>query len=175
MDKKIYFVGLVGLGSVLGGALSSWIVSTGQAFATDQSAGTVIAREFLLKGDEGNIRGAFLLSSNDIPSLDLYDRTGKRRATMTLLPDDRPLIRLFDGDGHSRAELSLGANGEPGLGLSDWNGRGGVWVYVSREGERGLGLLDRSGRIRSEFALDSEGEPDLISFRHDGRRVKPKP
>jgi hypothetical protein len=70
------------------------------------------ANIFVLKDEEGKIRGGFVIK-NGCPHLALMDENQKPRLTLSLLKSGQPLVTLSDQNYQDRISMILHENGEP--------------------------------------------------------------
>lgn len=99
-----------------------------------------MAQSFLLVDEDGKKRAELAMEDDSFTYLDLYDETGKERASLFLLKgghitlglftgmtprvllDDSPSLEVADQDGNERAVLCLAKDGSPTLSFYDEEG-----------------------------------------------------
>lgn len=96
------------------------LVLTTQAFLLFRPAPTgPLEVEALVVRDRKGVIQAFLGDKDGQVRLDLWDRQGKRRASLGLGADGSPDLALYDREQRLRANLSLGPDGDPKFDLRD--------------------------------------------------------
>ena len=120
------------------GAVALGIAGLASARAIAGS-GSIVAREFILRDDDGIPHGSWRINDNMSSSFSLNDRNGIERLRMSILDDGAPGFVLADAKGRRRVVLSL---------LPDLTGT--------------LVFADEDGNARSVLGLNSDGESTLI-------------
>lgn len=103
------------------------------------------AQRFLVRDPAGRPR-AVLGVVGDASALNLYDRAGTGRASLTVDADGGSRLGFFDREGRSRVALDLAGDGTAMVGFYDRNGRAHAQLRVAPDGTIGLGFFDREGR-----------------------------
>jgi hypothetical protein len=109
--QRLYRAFILGLFGLILAAQAFW-------FFRPQPPGPLEVESLVVRDPNGVIR-AWLGDKNGKAGLDLWDRKGKRRATLSLGPEGSPGLALYDQDQQVRAELNLGPAGVPKFTLRD--------------------------------------------------------
>ena len=146
----------------------------------------VAARQFVLRGDNGVVRGMWgteddgtlrlvlqdasararvkiNLLNDGSSGLTFSDSTGKPRAVFAALPDQSTSIVLADEAGRGRIVLGLSADGGATLVFADRSGGTRASLGVDRNGNGTYTMTDRVGREPVEAAPPEESQPDTTS------------
>jgi hypothetical protein len=120
-DEMRRTVALSLLSSVVGGALSAWLL-VGAPVVAEESPGQgtkiVSAEEFRLMDKQGRIRALLSFSADGGPYLALIDQQETHRVWIGLTPLETG-VAVRDVDGATRLVLSVDPEGEPSLVVRD--------------------------------------------------------
>jgi len=147
----IYYLALV----LLGGCLAP---------ARNRSVGvpvedTIYARNFVLVGDKGEVRGALSARGGE-PNLVLVDEKGEVRVTLGVSADKSCYLYLYDERGNPRAELVH--KEATRLTLYGEKGPARAFLLVGREGAA-LDICDE--KYKSRVALGVIGGEAMVAVR----------
>jgi hypothetical protein len=109
--QRLYGAFVLGLLGLVLAAQAFW-------FFRPQPPGPLEVQSLVVRDSNGVIR-AWLGHKHGQAGLDLRDRQGKRRATLSLGPEGSPGLALYDQEQQLRAELNLGPDGTPQFTLRD--------------------------------------------------------
>jgi hypothetical protein len=132
------------LGSVIGAIvlITGALVLMGQT----RQPQTIEATEFVLRGNDGKVRGAIGALPDGAVGLNLTDVKGQTRITLDVEPDGSPGVDFYDPQGKLRATLALSSSGTPGL-----------------------GLYDETGKLRTSLDVPATNTPGLSFYKQDGK------
>ncbi len=102
-------------------------------------SGSIVAREFVLRADDGIPHGSWRINDDMSSSFSLNDRNGVERLRMRILDNGAPGFALANAKGRPRVVLSL---------LPELTGT--------------LVFADEDGNARSVLGLDANGESTLV-------------
>ena len=176
LEEVVYIVGLAS-----GAAL---LVSLGLLVARWRM-GTVRARRFVLRGDEGQPIAQLVQGPNGGGELELRDadgeltavlgsglklcdRSGRVRADLRLESDKAPLLELYDERGEVRAGFSLSEDGAGSLAFYDETGRPRAGLGSGHAGAMRLSFFDKQGRMRLQSGIEDEEVPSFKLYDAQG-------
>ncbi len=184
--RRLNTILLVGTALVVGLA-TALIALAGQYGLPGTTADVVAARQFVLRGDNGVVRGVWgteddgtlrlvlqdasarprvkiNLLNDGSSGLTFSDSTGKPRAVFAALPDQSTSIVLADEAGRGRIVLGLSADGGATLVFADRSGGTRAGIGVDRNGNGTYTMTDRVGRAPAEAAPPEESAQDTTSL-----------
>ena len=101
------------------------------------------AEKFILRDENGNIRGGFAVDpKNGSSTMVLADKNGKVRAELIVGPDGKAGLTLADTSGKARLTVGLREDGSPDIGLADKNGTPRIGIGVVGSGLPAMVLYD---------------------------------
>ena len=108
------------------------------------AAGTVEARQFVLRDTDGMVRGVWEIADNGATRLVLRDRDARERVRLMLLPDGSPGLTLADRDGRPRTVLGLLPDQTATLVFADQAGEPRVNIGVDASGKPGVTMFENA-------------------------------
>ena len=120
-------------------------------------ASVVESESFIVKDNDGNVRGAWGLDEDGAMRLVLQDAAGRAALNLTLLSDGSPGITFTDSAGQSRLVLGLLPDQTTTLVFADQNGRTRTVLGLAPDGSSSLAFADRDGDTRAGLGLDQRG------------------
>jgi len=134
------------------------------------SAGSLEAREFVLRDNKGQLRGRFFLDQGD-PSLEMYDqRLGQRPREPVEVPSDAlaiPRVRIgllgdasyvsLRGSGGVMTAILSGSDSGASLRLSDGKDKASAEFWVAERTGTSITLTDGNGIIRTRVDATTDG------------------
>lgn len=87
----------------------------------------------------------------------LRDQNGILRGCFAIRPEGSPGIALFDPAGQVRISVDLGNDGTTGFNVYDQKGILRGALALRPDGEAGLGFFDKNGQVKASL----EAQPDL--------------
>lgn len=127
-------------------------------------AEAVEARSFVLRDEDGHVRGVLGFSRDGGPRLMLQDRDGRERLRLTLLPDGSPGLSFTDREGRSRAALGFLSDETTMLVFADRWGRTRAVLGLSPDESSSLVFADRNGETRVGLGIEQDGSANLTLF-----------
>ena len=147
----------------LAGAVALFFIASLVLMGQSPANRTVEANEFILKDENGKIRGIWSNVAASGPIFTLLDSTGKRRVTLNVLDVLGPGLTLTDAGGRERVRLLATVAG-PGLNLTDANGKDRVYLFADdTEASAELGFFDEKGNVPARLSV-APGSAHLILF-----------
>lgn len=126
------------------------------------SASQVTARQFMLMGADGGVRGQWGVMPDGSTRMILNDATGVARLRITVLDNGgAPGISLSDGQGSTRAALAVLPDETSSLVFADRTGRTRAVFGISANDAANLVFADQTGVTRAGMGVDRWGEPNL--------------
>jgi len=128
--------------------------------------GEIRATGFTLVNENGETRAAlgFFLGE---PHLDIYDRNGESRASLSVIDAHGASLSMSDSNGYLRASLSVSDNYGPLLSMIDANGVPSAALGSSDEGAV-LMMIDSNNILRAGLRVNDDA-PLLEMFDSNGR------
>ena len=156
-------VAVVGVTGLLGGGLSSLLVSgrSAQAQEVEKVADLITAREFRLVDKDGKRRARLAVSADGALRLLLFDGNTTARAGLMVLPDGSPNLLLRDKDGTVRTGLAVsGTDGMAVFAMFEKGGKKCASLQCGYGGQPALELRPRDGKGLVSLSLP-DGKPYL--------------
>jgi len=119
--------------------------------------GRVIAREFWLVDEAGNLRLVMFAKRNGETGLAMYDSAGKMRLRMDVQADGTPGLAMLEAAGKPRLTIHLDEAGRSGLAMWDSAGKVRLNMAVARDSASGLRMYDPQGTERLLVAVLNAG------------------
>jgi len=152
-------------GSVLGGALGSWLLDAG---VSAQGPAVVTTTQLNVVDEAGRLRA--ILAGRDaagLTSLELYDMEGRVRTVLAVDEAAGPVLRMLTAAGQDRLVATL--QGEDAV-LVLGDDRAGN-TFVGTLGGAPLVSLSQADRPRARLQLDARGSPALGLYGTSGERA----
>jgi len=149
---------LLGIGLLAALGLAALAVLQPEFLAVPRSSGVVQARDFVLVGPDGQVRGRWSVADNGLnATLVMQDQQESPRLTMTV-GGDGPGVSFADAAGQNRVALGVLADETSSLVFADRNGETRAVLGMSGGGAAAsLVLADAAGRSRIGFGVDAGG------------------
>lgn len=142
---------------VLVGLLLALVVVTARRGFPGALANVVESNSFVVKDDDGNVRGAWGMADDGSSRLVLQNAQGQGSLTLTLLPDGSPGVSFTDSAGQSRMVLGLLPDQTTTLVFADRDGRTRTVLGLAPDGSSSLAFADEDGSTRAGLGLDTRG------------------
>jgi hypothetical protein len=151
---------LLGIGLLAALGLAALAVLQPEFLAMPGTSGVVQARDFVLVGPDGQVRGRWSVADNGVnATLVMQDQQETPRLTMTV-GGDGPGVSFADATGQNRVALGVLADETSSLVFAGRNGETRAVLGMSRT-DRGtaasLVLADAGGQSRIGFGVDDGG------------------
>jgi hypothetical protein len=132
---------------------ATWLRSARHAPPVTETApapmpATMEAPEFLLRDDQGAIRGRW-----NVTGFSLVDPSGRVRAGISASAGGAPNLTLFSKDGGVRAVVGLGAEDTPALTLHDHRSRVRARIAVGLDQVASITLFDDNGDVAARLPI----------------------
>jgi len=147
---------LLAIGMVGAVALGIAGLSSARAIA---NSGSLVAREFILRGDDGISRGMWRIEDDAQSTFSLNDRNGVERMRLRVLDDGAPGLALADPKGRARVVLSLLPNLTGSLLFADEDETTRVFLGQDADGATSLVFADPMGDARLGMGVEVDGRP----------------
>jgi hypothetical protein len=118
---------------------------------------TVSARQFVLRGSDGSLRGAWGLGEDGAVRLVMNDEKGRQRVRISLLQDGSAGLSFADSADRKLAVFGLLPDYTTNLALTDPAGIPRAVLGVQPDGSSNLVFADRSGSTRAGLGVDTRG------------------
>jgi hypothetical protein len=159
---------LIGLAVLLGLGVAFAVVSA-QYGVPGTVADIVAARQFVLRGQGGAVRGLWGSEADGSIRFVLQDAKGRPRVKLNLLSDGSAGLSLADSAGYPHAVFALLPDNSGSLAFADGSGITRSVVGVSSDGQATLVFADRKGATRASLGVDGQGEGALQILDRQGR------
>ncbi len=154
--RRLNTILLVGTALVVGLA-TALIALAGQYGLPGTTADVVAARQFVLRGDNGVVRGMWGTEDDGTLRLVLQDASARARVKINLLNDGSSGLTFSDSTGKPRAVFAALPDQSTSIVLADEAGRGRIVLGLSADGGATLVFADRSGGTRASLGVDRNG------------------
>jgi hypothetical protein len=121
------------------------------------TAEIVAARQFVMRGADGKVRGIWGTDEKGAVRLVLQDEGGQPRMRLSLLDDGAAGFALIDSAGHNRAVFAMLPDQSISLALADATGKTRSVLGLARDGSSSLVFTDRTGVPRATMVVDARG------------------
>ena len=166
---------LIGVGVVLGLGAAFVAVSAKHGMP-GTVADVVAAHSFVLRGEDGTIRGVWGTQEDGSLRLVFQDGAGRPRTKLDLLADGASGLSFADSTGHPRAVFAFLPDQSASLVLADGGGKTRTVLGISPDGEATILFADRNGSTRAGLGVDTRGSGTFTLIDRGGRDVtQPEP
>ena len=117
----------------------------------------VSARRFVLRGEDGKIRGIWGTNEDGSVRLVLQDDEEQQRTKLDLLTDGASGLTFADSAGHPRAVFAFLPDQTASLVFADGSGRSRSVLGVAEGGSATLVFADKGGVTRAGLGVDQNG------------------
>ena len=156
--KRLSLASLIAVGVLLGLAVALVYISA-QHGMPGLVSDVVESRQYLLRDDEGRVRGMWGTAEDGTVRLVLRDESGRSLLRMNLLADGSSAVTFADTAERSRIVLGLIEDETSTLVLADGSGRARAVLGLNADGSSTLVFADTLGVSRSGLGIDAEGGP----------------
>jgi hypothetical protein len=156
--KRLSLTSLIAVGVLLGLAVALVYISAQHGMPGLVSK-VVESHQYLLRDDEGRVRGVWGTAEDGTVRLVLRDKRGRSLLRMNLLADGSSAVTFADTAEHSRIVLGLLEDETSTLVLADGSGRARAVLGLNADGSSTLVFADTLGVSRSGLGIDAEGGP----------------
>jgi len=168
--KRINLSLMIGLAILLG--LGVALVSVSSRYGLPGTvAELVAAKQFMVRGDDGTIRGIWGAAEDGTVRLMLQDAGGRARVKLDLLADGSSGLTFADSAGQPRAVFAFLPDQTASLVLADAAQRTRAVLGISADGSPTILFADRSGTTRAGLGVDSRGTGALTLVDRSGRNL----
>lgn len=154
--KRLSLASLIAVGVLLGLAVALVYISAQHGMPGLVSK-VVESRQYLLRDDEGRVRGVWGTADDGTVRLVLRDENGRSMLKMNLLADGSSAVTFADSTERARIVLGLLEDETSTLVLADGSGRARAVLGLSADGSSTLVFADTLGVSRSGLGIDAEG------------------
>jgi hypothetical protein len=166
---------LVSLATLLGLGAAFVLVSTRHGMPG--TVGNVVsARRFVLRGEDGKIRGIWGTNDDGSVRLVLQDDEERQRTKLDLLTDGAAGFTFADSAGRPRAVFAFLPDQTASLVFADASGKSRSVLGVSAGGSATLVFADQSGATRAGLGVDQRGAGTFTLIDRSGQdATQPEP
>ena len=161
---------LIGVAVLLGLAVAFVAVSARHGMP-GTVAEVVAARQFVLRGEDGAIRGIWGTQEDGSLRLVLQDGEGRARTKLDLMADGASGLTFADSMGHPRAVFAFLPDQTASLVMADEAGKTRSVLGISAEGDATILFADRNGATRAGLGVDGRGAGTFTLIDRGGRDV----
>lgn len=154
--RRLSFV-LITITAVLAGLAVALMFVASRYGLPGSTAEIVAARQFVMRGADGKVRGLWGTDEKGAVRLVLQDEGGQPRMRLSLLDDGAAGFALIDSAGHNRAVFAMLPDQSISLALADATGKTRSVLGLARDGSSSLIFTDRNGVPRTTMAVDARG------------------
>jgi hypothetical protein len=168
--KRLNLSLMIGLAILLG--LGVALVSVSSRYGLPGTvAELVAAKQFMVRGDDGVVRGIWGTAEDGTIRLMLQDSAGRARVKLDLLADGASGLTFADSAGHPRAVFAFLPDQTASLVLADAAQRTRAVLGISADGSPTILFADRSGSTRAGLGVDNRGTGTLTLEDRSGRNL----
>ncbi len=168
--RRLTNILMVGTAVVVGLA-AALIALSGRYGLPGTTAQIVAARQFILRGDRGVVRGIWGTEKDGTLRLVLQDRDANPRVKLNLLNDGASGLTFSDSVGRPRAVFATLPDQSTSIVLADDAGRTRIVLGLAADGEATVVFADRSGRTRAGLGVDRNGAGTFTMADRTGRET----
>ena len=166
---------LIGVAILLGLAVAFAVVSARHGMPGTVS-GVITARQYVLRGEDGTIRGVWGTQEDGSLRFVLQDQSGRARTKLDLLADGASGLSFSDSAGRPRAVFAFLPDETASLVLADVTGKTRSVLGISADGEATILFADRNGATRAGLGVDGRGAGTFTLVDRGGQDVtQPEP
>lgn len=148
------FIGM----AILLGLMVALVWVTGQHGMPGSIAREVAARQFVLRDQNGVVRGAWGMGEDGAVRLVLQDAAAHPRVKLSLLQDGTSGVSFSDSSGHPRAVFALLPDQTGSVAFADETGKTRSVLGISADGSSNIVFADRGGSTRAGLGVDARGQ-----------------
>jgi hypothetical protein len=168
--KRINMSLMVGIAILLG--LGVALVSVSSRYGVPGTvADLVAAKQFVVRGDDGVVRGIWGTAEDGTIRLMLQDSAARARVKLDLLADGSSGLTFADSAGHARAVFAFLPDQTASLVLADAAQRTRAVLGISADGSPTILFADRFGGTRAGLGVDDRGAGTLTLVDREGRTL----
>ena len=156
-SANLAFIGI----AVLLGLVVALVWVTGRHGMPGSVATEVAARQFVLRDQQGTLRGAWGLGEDGAVRLVLQDPAGRPRVKVSVLGDGTSGLSFSDSAGHPRAVFALLPDQTGSMAFADDAGKTRSVLGISADGSSNIVFADRSGSTRAGLGVDARGQSNF--------------
>jgi hypothetical protein len=155
------WMGTVVTGALLLGLATALVIVSARHGLPGSVADVIEARQFILRDQNGAIRGTWSAGDKGSISLELLAPGSKAGLSLAVLEGGASGITVRDSAGRSRAILGLLPDQTVSLLLADEQGTTRTVLSLVRSGSSTLVFADRSGSAKVGMGVDARGQSTL--------------
>lgn len=153
-SANLAFIGI----AVLLGLVVALVWVTGRHGMPGSVAQEVSARQFVLRDQQGMLRGAWGLGEDGAVRLVLQDHSGRPRVKVSVLDDGSSGLSFSDSTGHPRAVFALNPDQTGSVAFADQTGKPRGVLGISADGSANVVFADPNGSTRASLGVDGRGQ-----------------
>jgi len=153
-SASLSFIGI----AVLLGLVVALVWVTARHGMPGSVAQEVVARQFVLRDQNGAIRGAWGMAPDGAVRLVLDDPAGRPRVKVSLLQDGTSGLSFSDSGGRPRAVFALLPDQTGSVAFADEAGKTRSVLGISADGSSNIVFADRTGSTRAGLGVDARGQ-----------------
>jgi hypothetical protein len=159
---------LLGVAVLLGLAVAFAVISS--RYGMPGTVGDLVsARQYVLRGRDGAVRGLWGTEKDGAVRLVLQDGKARPRVKLNLLADGSSGLSYADSVGHLLAVFALLPDHSGSLVFADGSGTTRLVLGVSPDGAANVVFADRTGATRAGLGVDGKGGGSLTLVDRQGR------
>lgn len=173
--RRMNMIIFVGAALILG--LGVALVAVSARYGVPGTAADIVAaRQFVLRGPDGSVRGVWGIDKEGAVRLVLQDGGERPRARLNLLQDGSAGLTFSDSAGHPRAVFAFLPDQSTSIVIADETGKSRAVLGVSDEGGATVVFADRGGATRAGLGVDRNGSGSFTLTDRLGRDLaNPEP
>lgn len=161
---------LVGAAILLG--LGVALVAVSSRYGVPGTVADILAaRQFILRGPDGAVRGMWGMDKDGALRLVMQDEQGHPRTRLNLLKDGSSGLTFSDSGGRPRAVFAFLPNQSTSIVLADETGKTRVVLGISDDGGSTVVFADRGGTTRAGLGVDRNGSGSFTLTDRMGREL----
>lgn len=144
--------------AVLLGLVVALVWVTGRHGMPGSVSREVAARQFVLRDQNGALRGVWGMGDDGAVRLVLQDPSGHPRVKVSLLQDGTAGLSFSDSGGRARAVFALLPDQTGSVAFADESGKTRSVLGISADGSSNIVFADRGGSTRAGLGVDARGQ-----------------
>lgn len=129
------------------------------------------AQEFILRGEDGFIRGSWEANADGSTLLSFFDKNERPRLILAMTKDGNAILSFHGKAGEVRGTFGESCDGNMIIGLGDIEGRTRGGLLSTASGAIGFSFCDKEGQVRVSLITQADGNTAMEFNDNDGNVI----